>query len=262
MCQNSPLVTGLKRNAPCLCGSGRKFKRCCGRRVPGADAVYLAQEWLYAHYQDEMPVTFVGTFFVGLEREDIVTLTTLPDPLVQMIDDFGYEVVVAEGEMRLGDDEILCLDLILGPHGPPLSDARRAYLEACGQRSVSFYEVVEPGPGAGFRVRDMIDEDEPLRWVAAPTLSQTLLGAQGSIFAARLIPGTPWTISANAVYPSQKPHIFKLLDQIREETEKEPDPREVRRMRRELAVFTWLLGLLMSPRSMFDAAEKGLASSQ
>ncbi len=232
--------------------------RCCGRRVPGADAVQLAREWLYANYEDLMPVTFVSTVFMGLESEDIATLVTLPDGIVRMIDDQGYEIVVAEGEMRLGDEDVLCLDLILGPHGPPLDPARRAYLEACGRRAVSFYEVVEPCPGAGFRVRDMVDEDEPVRWVAAPLLSQSLAGAQGSIFGARLIPGEPWTISGDAVYPNQKPHIFNLLDQIREEREKGLDPREDRAICRELAVYTWLLSMMMAPRAMFDTFEAGL----
>ena len=29
---------GIRRNAPCPCGSGQKFKKCCGRTGAGASA--------------------------------------------------------------------------------------------------------------------------------------------------------------------------------------------------------------------------------
>jgi hypothetical protein len=57
-------VSRIARNAPCLCESGRKYKRCCGATPTEVDPRALArsdravgdriQKWAYANHRDEM----------------------------------------------------------------------------------------------------------------------------------------------------------------------------------------------------------------
>jgi hypothetical protein len=56
------VVSVTPRNAPCLCGSGRKFKRCCAELVDTASTMALAhaavgkriQVWAAAHHRDAL----------------------------------------------------------------------------------------------------------------------------------------------------------------------------------------------------------------
>lgn len=227
--------------------------------APGADAVPLALTWLYERHEEAMTIGFASTVFAGLRDEDVLALATgLPDNLVQMVEAFGRELLLAEGKIELDGVETACLDLVLGPGGPSFDAAQRGYLELLGRRSMSFYQVVESKPGTGFGVRDLLDDDEPVRWLAEPLLSQGLAAGEGAIFGARLMPGEPWRLSAGVVYPTQEPQASHLMGEIRKAIADETSPFDERRIRSMFVVFGWLFPLSRTPPGLFEELMDGM----
>ena len=255
----------IRRNQSCPCGSGKKYKHCClardrrlrSREPPGADAVSRALAWLDERYEEEMLAAFAVMMFLGFDDEMVLALASfLPAPLVELVNTMGRELVLAEGKLALEGGETPCLDLVLGAGGPSLSDDQREYLETLGRREISFYEVLESKPGSGFRLRDLLDEDEPVRWVEEPVLSQALAAAQGAVFGARLMPGRrtvgdrtpaePWRIQGG-IYPQQLRAVPHLLSDVLAAFTDPRNPLGVRRTRSMFAVQGWLGPLSVTP---------------
>ncbi len=268
-------MSRIGRNEPCPCGSGKKHKRCCWARhrrssaqdPPGADAIAVALAWLDRHYREEALFAFAATVFLGFDEASILVLgNELPYPVADMLANNGRELVLAEGKLALAGGEVPCLDLVLGADGPFLDGVQREYLETLGRRSMSFYEVVESKPGTGLRVRDLLAEDEPVRWVEAPLVSQSLATAEGAVFAARLMPeigapnagaaGERWWVSGG-LYPQQKGMVPTLLSQVRADLEpgRSFTPRRIRSL---FAVYGWLIPLSLTPPGEWEAATAGL----
>ncbi len=272
-------MSRIARNAPCPCGSGKKYRWCCGRGrparagrgrrlragrhpaypcltsdIPGADAGPLALDWLYEHYEDAAVAAYGRTYFAGLQRAEAETLAAIPGEMFTLIDCNGKELLLAEGEIEVDGVEMTCLDLILGPGGPSLSAEQREYLELLGRRHISFYEVVKSKPGRALALRDLVDDDEPVRWVEARELSRGPFRERGKIFGARLMPGTPWKASG-AFYSTQEPHTSYLLGRIRDGLAENTDPAKVRQIHSQFIVLGWLHGMAREASS-YDADPK------
>ncbi len=262
-------MSKIGRNEPCPCGSGKKYKRCCVRRgeptperelvnpypcltlgPPGAEGAHLALAWLEEHHEVAAMAGAARIYFAGLSDEEVAALVTIPGPLFTMIDCNGKELLLAEGELEVDGRLISALDLVLGPGGPHLNDKQRAYLETLGQRKLSFYEVVESKPGSGFGLRDLVDEDEPVRWVEAAAFTQQHVGQVGARFGARLMPGEPWSMSG-AAYSTQEPDTSYLIGKIREELEGGFSREEVRCAHSQFIVYAWLHAMARVPPSWF-----------
>ena len=269
----------IRRNALCPCGSGKKYKRCClskDRRSrtlgpPGPDAVPLALSWLYRNHNEAMITGFAATVFAGLSHEDVVNLATaVPDTLAAVIEANGRELLLAEGKIVLDGVETACLDLVLGPGGPGFDAEQREYLETLGRRSMSFYRVLESKPGTGFELGDLLDEDEPVRWIEERVISQSLAACPGSIFGARLMPdpgvpddeGEVWRLSCGAIYPLREPHASRLLKDVRVALDDPSGPFDERRIRSMFAVFGWLFPLSRTPASTYDSLLADMEASE
>ncbi len=73
-------MSGIPRNAPCPCDSGRKYKRCCGAARTEIDPRALSradmavgdriQEWAYANHRDEMDAALDA--LIGDPRSTVV----------------------------------------------------------------------------------------------------------------------------------------------------------------------------------------------
>ncbi|MCP5068079.1 MAG: hypothetical protein GY946_16070, partial [bacterium] len=131
---------------------------------------------------------------------------------------------------------------------PSLSAEQREYLELLGRRHMSFYEVVKSKPGRSLALRDLVDDDEPVRWIEARELSKGPFRKRGKIFGARLMPGTPWKASG-AFYSTQEPHTSYLLERIRDGLAENEDPAEVRRIHSQFIVLGWLHGMARATSS-------------
>lgn len=155
--------------------------------------------------------------------------------------------------LELEDGAVRCLDLVFGPGVPLLDAIQREYLEKLGTRPMSLYEVIEPRPGEGFRLRDLADDQEPVRWVAERAGSQGPNAAEGAVFGARLIPGSPWKLSG-AIYPFPAAHVLRVLDEVRSELRSEPQPALDRQVRSTVIVDAWMKFLVMPPPEIVDAS--------
>ncbi len=276
----------IARNGPCPCGSGKKYKHCCvgkgrpegvgrgprlrpGRHpvypcltqdIPGAAAGPLALDWLYEHHEEAAVAAYAETYFAGLGRAQAETLAAAPGELFTLIDCNGKELLLAEGEIEVDGVTRSCIDLVLGPDGPPLDDEQRQYLEALGGRHMSFYRVEKSRRGRGLALRDLVDDSEPVRWIEARELSRGRFRKPGKVFGARLLPGTPWKASG-AFYATQEPHTSYLLERIRAELAENTDPGRVRRIHSQYIVLGWLHGMAMASSSYLAGEAPGSPGS-
>ncbi len=221
--------------------------------TPGSDAVDLAIAWLIDHHVEALNLALGEHFLYGLREHQRDRLLRLPRVVQALIDTNGYEQVVAEGILRLPDGPILCLDLLLGPGGPSFNPTQRQYLEALGSRAMSLYRVVEWKPGLSLRLRDLLDEGEPVRWVAEPLASMILSCQPGATFGGRLIPGDPWRLG-RAMYPTQEPQLSFLLEQIRAACDAPEPPAPEFAVRSMMIIYAWLSALASTPLSDFESA--------
>ncbi len=112
---------------------------------------------------------------------------------------------------------------------------------------------MESKPGVGIGVRDLLDEAEPVRWLAEPMVSERLIGRKGAVFGGRLIPGDPWRLSPT-VYANQERQVLILIDEFRKALGSDPDPAEERQRRSQFVIFGCLFALANTPQSFYQAA--------
>ncbi len=268
-------MTKIGRNQPCPCGSGKKYKRCCGdprsrpdaepegngypcltRDIPGAEAGPLALDWLFEHHESAALAAF-GQYFASLDGPEMAAILSTPSMMTPMIDCNGKELLLAEGVLQMGDAEVSCVDFVTGPQGPALTDQQREYLRLMGSRPMSLYQVVESRPGTGFHLRDLIDPEEPVRFVAEAVLAGRLMGGEGNHFGARLIPGEPWRLSG-ATYPYGKEQADQMAELIRRELATGPEPILAREIRGTFISHGWLDSLARTPPGVFEEVTTGL----
>ncbi len=250
-------MTNTGRNDPCPCGSGKKYKKCCLRQSGESrardqlesNAAGLALAWLDEQYGDAVAQAFRQEFLGAYDDDGLEWLGKLPEDVFGMLDINGRELVLAEGDLELETGSVRCLDLVFGPGGPLLDAVQRTYLEKLGRRPLGLYEVVESKPGEGFRLRDLLDEDEPVRWVVERSGSQGAGAAEGSVLAARLIPGPSWKMSG-AVYPFPEMHVLPVLQKLRSDPDAAVDPES----RSTILVDAWLGIFSMPAPRLVDAS--------
>ncbi len=270
------------RNAPCPCGSGKKYKRCCLRKEREvADAEYqrqrgpsIALDWLMANYSWAVDEALQMDFFGGLFEDEQERLADLPAGLAEMVQINSAEWLLADGEIDVDlDDEIgdeigdefdheayfatqgnprLVRELLLEPGGPLFEVEQRRRLEQLFARSMGLYEVEESRPGEGVRLRDTLSREEPVSlWVEEKMGSRTL--RRGDILGARLLPGDPRTLSG-ALYPIPRVEFLGLRPSILEMLRNCETAEEEREGIAMLIVDTWLRTLVASPPEVVDAS--------
>jgi hypothetical protein len=213
-------MTTVGRNAPCPCGSGKKYKQCCLRREREQEARQhhrsqapeLVLEWMVEHHGEAVKRTVEGDFFGLLGEEELDRLGEFADATKDMVDVNAFEWLLAEAELEIDGRLRTVAQLVLGPGGPLLDSVHRQYLEQLFVRPLGLYEVEQTRPGEGLWLRDTLQREDPPRvWVEERTASQTL--RPGAIFGARLIPGEPWTLSG-CVYPFKRADYLPLRQRL------------------------------------------------
>ena len=134
------MPTKTSRNAPCPCGSGKKYKKCCLAKDEAAEAsvavsegaVARAHGWLRDHYPDEFERAIALDYFDSLTPDQFEELDELPEDLLGMVHLNAFEWVLAEGEIGLTEDEddiVPVMELVLGEGGPLMEANERRYLQ-------------------------------------------------------------------------------------------------------------------------------------
>jgi SEC-C motif/Protein of unknown function (DUF2384) len=168
----------IGRNDPCPCGSGNKYKHCCGSGAAQApapaeghdSAVPRALAWLEQHHRKAWSIAFEAAFEdaideVFFEEEDDAAiedaLADLSDELMGQVQINLTEWLLAEGEIQVKGEWIGVPELLLGPRGPLLSIGQRAWLEQLARQPLRLYDVTEVVPGSTVTLCDALDTALP-----------------------------------------------------------------------------------------------------
>ena len=95
------MPTKTSRNAPCPCGSGKKYKKCCLAKDEAAEASVAVSEgavaralgWLRDHYPDEFERAIALDYFDSLTPDQFEELDELPE-------DFREEVLYGAEDFK------------------------------------------------------------------------------------------------------------------------------------------------------------------
>jgi hypothetical protein len=162
----------LGRNDPCPCGSGKKYKQCCGKpeapTTPSADshegAVERAVAWLAQHHrkafaaalEEEIDGAAFGWFDDGDDDAVREAMAGIDDAVWQQLQLNLTEWLLAEGDIKVKGETQRVADLLLGSSGPLLSVGQRAWLAQLAQRPLRLYDVTDVVPGTGVTLCDAL----------------------------------------------------------------------------------------------------------
>jgi len=201
--QHDPTGTEPKlgRNAPCPCGSGRKYKKCCGRdsaelKLAPAPAdretaigklARFTQRPEFLESVDEARELFFGDALSNAPPEDMAWVLSSENVLIN----FAYMHMI---DFALDDGRTI-LDHFLERQAARLSPFERQFLEGLRDTYVGLYEVQEVVRDQGLRLKDLWDGQEI--WVSEQLGTHQLVA--WDVIAARLMqhPGPRWEIEAD-----------------------------------------------------------------
>jgi hypothetical protein len=169
-------MTGPGRNDPCPCGSGRKYKRCCGAQA-AAEAAQALRRPLAARLDDETSDELfrMGRRWLGAARLDaeiarLVGWASWEDALPVVVPCLLHE-------SRFGGDETLA-ERALREGRIRERDARR-WVEAQREAWTSAWEVKSVKPEEGVHVKDLLTGRE--RFVTDVIASRSAVARGGML---------------------------------------------------------------------------------
>jgi len=157
----------VQRNAPCPCGSGQKYKKCCmlkakdesNRRYDHREGVQQALVWLNQTYRPQIDQWVEQAWFTAMstvERQGIATA----DSQIRAIHDVNVlELLLSEGYFSDNESEATPLQLVLMQAQLGLNAPQQAYLEQLAQRPLRLYRVVSVQAGVSFTIEDVLTQD-------------------------------------------------------------------------------------------------------
>lgn len=220
----------IGRNEPCLCGSGRKYKNCCGKAAVQAlqseraheGAVPRAISWLAQHHRKafaaalerEIDAAAFGNF--GDDEEDAAreAMAGISGALWRQLQINLSEWLLAEGDILVKGSEQRVSDLLLGPDGPVLEVAQREWLAQLAQRPLRLYDITEALPGIGLTLCDALDTGLAPIAVTEREGSRTLKA--GMQIGARIMQLATGHVLSGAIYPFSMLAGRAILDELRE----------------------------------------------
>jgi hypothetical protein len=241
----------IRRNDPCPCGSGQKYKKCClakddldaSRRRDEENAVQTALSWLAKTYPEESSQAFYEGFLGEISEEEQECLDSLPPGLQSMVGINSGEWMLADGDLIIDGETKRVIDLVLGTDGPRLPVHGREWLKALGAFPMSLYEVREAKPGEGLWIADLLRPDEPSVWVRERSASKSLI--IWDVFGARLAWQDGDRVFSGALYPFDREEGLDCRDEILETMATEQIcAGDVRILVGTVIIDTWLAGLL------------------
>ncbi|MCX6131230.1 MAG: SEC-C metal-binding domain-containing protein [Proteobacteria bacterium] len=164
----------IGRNDPCLCGSGKKYKKCC----LSAANLLQAEDLSYKRYR-EIESELIGRLFryaleifgpTAIEEAwsefhcwDDSEAYDPESPINQIFGPyflFSWEIDPANTECDLALSAKTVTDAFLETQRPRLSQEEINILDAANHCNFSFYEFTDVSPGRGFTLRNVLTELE------------------------------------------------------------------------------------------------------
>ncbi|HYN61531.1 MAG TPA: SEC-C metal-binding domain-containing protein [Rubrivivax sp.] len=202
------------RNEPCPCGSGKKYKNCCGRAAVQElqsakahdEAVPRAMAWLAQHHRKAFAAALqqeieeaVFACFDDDEQAANDALAGIGDELWGQMEINFNEWLLAEGDIQVKGVSQRVSELLLGPAGPLLEVGQRAWLEQLAQRPLRLYDITEVLPGSGLTLCDALDTTQPPINVIERGASRSL--RVGMQIGARVMALNGTHVLSGAIYP-------------------------------------------------------------
>ena len=177
------MIAKIGRNDPCPCGSGRKYKHCCGRAATTRDpdekdhagAGERALDWLASRHRKAAGVAIGAMLFGGLTDEERATLETQDDEIWQQIRLNANEWLIAEATIDVHAKPTRVPDLLLGPGGPLFTVEQRQWIAQLSERPLRLYDVTNVVPGREMTLCDSLETEAP------PIVVEERAGSQESL---------------------------------------------------------------------------------
>lgn len=207
------------RNDPCPCGSGKKFKKCCGRQanepVAGGgkdDGVGRAVQWLTGRHAKAVKTSIAAMLNDDLDNEEQAKLQELDEHDWQGVQINAMEWLLAEGSIAVKGAQRNVAELLLGPGGPAFTPGQRSWIEQLRRRSLRLYDITEVLPGVGMRLCDALDTE------AAPVMVYEKSGSEhaqvGNLIGVRIMEVDGHHEISGAAYPFSRLVNASLLAEL------------------------------------------------
>mgnify|MGYP000855399162 CR=1 FL=1 len=174
----------IGRNDPCPCGSGRKFKQCCGntgvaaaeqQRKDHAGAVDRALDWLANKHRKAVSVAIDAMLCDNLSEEEQEALRAQDQETWHSIQINATEWLIAEGHIHAQGKHKRVAEYLLGRGGPLFTVEQRSWLEQLAERPLRLYDVTDVVAGRQMTLCDSLDGD-----ASSPIVVQERLGSQAA----------------------------------------------------------------------------------
>ncbi len=222
----------IRRNEPCPCGSGKKYKKCCLGKTDGPSQVLYYQRLseAYDRLVEHLLAYAIHTF--GDEAVDVALYELLlwPDPEdeigEEMLDRvgsffwpwflFNWEYDEVDAEVALsGPEGRTVAELYAEAHTSKLNLLEKRLIESINRKPYSFWEVLSVDTGKGMTLQDIlkgsrikVQERTGSEWVQAGDL---LYGRAVSVDTVGMLIG----LGPTRIPSRYKPDIIQLRKEIR-----------------------------------------------
>ena len=207
------------RNDPCPCGSGKKFKKCCGKEAnepvtgEGKDGgVGKAIGWLTSRHAKAVKTSIATMLNDGFDKAEQTQLQKLDENDWQGVQINAMEWLLAEGSIAVKGAQRNVADLLLGPGGPAFTPGQRSWLEQLRRQPLRLYDITEVLPGVGMRLCDALDTE------AAPVMVYEKSGSEhaqiGNLIGVRIMEVDGHHEISGAAYPFSRLMNASLLAEL------------------------------------------------
>jgi uncharacterized protein DUF6398/SEC-C motif-containing protein len=228
----------IGRNAPCPCGSGKKYKKCClGKENVSNDLLWRRLSEAYDRLSKNLmnhgrQVFGKDGFMEAIDEFFLWPEDKLPEEVLEMHEqiffpwylfDWVYDPDEEEGNTTpAGLEETTIAALYQKSKGVKLDTLEHRLIDAIEGRPFTFYEIIDCRPGIGYRVKDfflgdIIDVKEK-RGSENVQKGDLLFGRAATIDAFSMLFGSGSII----IRPSWKPYLIHFRKWLIEEENPNP----------------------------------------
>ena len=206
----------LRRNDPCPCGSGKKYKHCCLNKEgtqsvsDWSEVVPRAIKWLMAEHPHAVGEALDNRFFSSLDENEGKILHAHESWETALINALDW--LLAEGTITVEGSERRVSELLL-EGGPLFSAPERQYLERLAATPLRLYEVAEVTPGRSMSLKDVLLPERLPVLVREKTGSKKVL--QFDLIATRIVPMEDHFVLSGSVYLIPRRHGLELIGKLR-----------------------------------------------
>ena len=217
----------IGRNEPCPCGSGKKYKKCCGltaeSTLPKRDAIHEVDGALYER------IMRFATIKLGPHWDPWADYPADVDEEDESDLEMQLAAPWAIYENRYGDEDARTLaQMFMQDREKSLTSVERAWLDAQSRASLSIWQVLDVQEGKGLDLTDLLTgQTQFVREIALATP-----GSKGLAVLARVVE----TPDKNAVFcglhplPLREEHVAEAVKSAHQKLRAKTSPLTRRRL--------------------------------